>query len=402
MSATPSAFSSHRPVRTDDVRAAGCETLVDLLRFRVSQRPDFPVYRFLPGDRKPEQVITHRQLERRALGIATRIAEVAKPGERVLLLVPPGLDYVVAYYGCLYAGVIAVPAYPPHPRRPDPRVSAIAADCEPAAALTTRALLERLESWRGDDDRLRRLAWIAVDAAAEADVAPARTVTPADVAMLQYTSGSTASPRGVVLTHGNLMHNLALIKAAYPFAADDLGLFWLPPFHDMGLIGGILQPLHLGIGSVLMASATFLQRPLSWLDAISRYRATTTAAPNFAFDLCVERIKPEEIRGLDLSRWHTVFDGAEPIRAETIERFTRVFAQAGFRGDAFFPCYGLAEATLFVAGGPWGQGASTLDVSRDALEQKRIAPATAGDRLRLVASGAPADGQTVRIVDPDT
>ncbi len=398
-SPTPSA---HSPVRTDDVRAAGCRTLVHLLRFRVAERPDFPVYRFLPGDRKPEQSITHRQLDRRAMGVAARIAEVAKPGARVLLLVPPGLDYVAAYFGCLYAGVIAVPAYPPHPRRPDPRVSAIAADCEPAVALTTKSLLDRLESWRGDDERLRRLFWIAVDDTPESDASPQRSVDESDIAMLQYTSGSTAAPRGVVLTHRNLMHNLSLIRSAYPFAAADLGLFWLPPFHDMGLIGGVLQPLHLGIGSVLMASATFLQRPLSWLEAITTYGATTTAAPNFAFDLCVERIKPEEMRGLDLSRWHTVFDGAEPIRAETIERFTRAFAGVGFNRDAFFPCYGLAEATLFVAGGPWGQGASTLDVSRDALEQKRIAPATAGDRLRLVASGAPSDGQVVRVVDPST
>ena len=400
MRATPSSPASHQPVRTDDVRAAGCGTLVDLLRFRVAERPEFPVYRFLPGDRKAELIIHHRDLERRALGVAARIGAVARAGDRVLLLVPSGLDYVAAYFGCLYAGVVAVPAYPPHPRRPDPRVSAIAADCEPAVALTTRALLDRLESWRGDDERLRRLAWIAVDDTGDGTLSDARPVAPDDVAMLQYTSGSTATPRGVVLTHRNLMHNLSLIRAAYPFAADDLGLFWLPPFHDMGLIGGILQPLHLGIGSVLMASATFLQRPLSWLEAISSYRATTSAAPNFAFDLCVERIKPEEMRGLDLSRWHTVFDGAEPIRAETIERFTRTFAPAGFRGDAFFPCYGLAEATLFVAGGPWGQGASTLDVSRASLEEKRIAPATAGDRLRLVASGAPADGQVVRIVDP--
>ncbi|MEK7401012.1 MAG: aminotransferase class I/II-fold pyridoxal phosphate-dependent enzyme [Gemmatimonadota bacterium] len=387
-------------MRTDDVRAAGCRTLVDLLRLRIAERPDFQVYRFLPGDRKPVEAITHRQLELRALGVAARIAEVTKPGDRVLLLVPPGLDYLAAFFGCLYAGVIAVPAYPPHPRRPDPRVSAIASDCEPAAALTTKSLLERLESWRGDDERLRRLRWIAVDDPTEGDVSHARATTASDIAMLQYTSGSTAAPRGVVLTHANLLHNLSLIRAAYPVAVDDLALSWLPPFHDMGLIGGILQPMYLGIGSVLLASATFLQRPLSWLEATSTYRATSTAAPNFAFDLCVERIKPEEMRGLDLSCWHTVFDGAEPIRAETIERFTRAFAPAGFRSDAFFPCYGLAEATLFVAGGPWGQGASTLDVSRDALEQKRIAPATAGDRLRLVSSGAPAEGQIVRIVDP--
>lgn len=402
----PTSRPTPSPARSaDDVRAAGCATLVDLLRFRAESAPERVVYRFLPGEHKAEQRISYAALDRRAAAIAATIAETARPGERALLLIPPGLDYVAAYFGCLYAGVIAVPAYPPNPRRPDPRIPSIVADCAPVVALTTSTLLARLDQWRGGDERLGGLRWIAADelgdTAAQRLVAP---VAPDDVAMLQYTSGSTAAPKGVVLTHRNLLHNLSLIRAAFhvEHALDDVGVFWLPPFHDMGLIGGILQPCYVGRGAVLMSSATFLQRPLAWLEAMSAYRATTSAAPNFAFDLCVERIKPEELRGLDLSAWHTVFDGAEPIRAETIERFSRAFAEVGFRRDAFFPCYGLAEATLFVSGGPWGQGASVLDVSRSSLEEKRVAPATAGDRLRLVASGAPAAGQDVRIVDPDS
>lgn len=402
----PTSRPTPSPARSaDDVRAAGCATLVELLRFRAESAPERVVYRFLPGDHKAEQRISYAALDRRAAAIATSIAETARPGERALLLIPPGLDYVAAYFGCLYAGVIAVPAYPPNPRRPDPRIPSIVADCAPVVALTTSALLARLDQWRGGDERLGGLRWIAADqvedTAAQRLIAP---VAPDDVAMLQYTSGSTAAPKGVVLTHRNLLHNLSLIRAAFhvEHAPDDVGVFWLPPFHDMGLIGGILQPCYVGRGAVLMSSATFLQRPLAWLEAMSAYRATTSAAPNFAFDLCVERIKPEEMRGLDLSAWHTVFDGAEPIRADTIDRFSRAFAEFGFRRDAFFPCYGLAEATLFVSGGPWGQGASVLDVSRSSLEEKRVAPATAGDRLRLVASGAPATGQDVRIVDPDS
>ena len=364
------------------------------------------MYRFLPGDAKPEQRISYRDMDRRAKAVAARILETAKRGDRALLLVPPGLDYVAAYFGCLYAGVIAVPAYPPNPRRPDPRIPGIVGDCEPVVAITTTALLAKLDQWRGGDERLAALRWIAADQDPE-DAAAAWTdvgIHGADVAMLQYTSGSTAAPKGVVLTHRNLLRNLALIRSAFnvTHGSDDVGVFWLPPFHDMGLIGGILQPCYVGRGAVLMSSATFLQRPLVWLEAMSKYRATTSAAPNFAFDLCVERIKPEETRDLDLSAWHTVFDGAEPIRADTIDRFARTFADVGFRREAFFPCYGLAEATLFVAGGPWGDGPSSLDVSRTALEQKRVAPATAGDRLRLIASGAPASGQTVRIVDPDS
>ena len=388
----------------DDAVAARSRTLVELLRQRAERSPDRVVYRFIPGDTKPEQGITYRELDRRARSLATRIAETAEPGARALLLIPPGLDYVAAYFGCLYAGVVAVPAYPPNPRRPDPRISSIVRDCDPRVALTTGTLLARLDQWRGGDERLDHIRWIAADDSSDSPDAWREPVLAGDtVAMLQYTSGSTAAPRGVVLTHHNLLHNLSLIRSAFPVThgPDDVGVFWLPPFHDMGLIGGILQPCYVGRGAVLMSSATFLQRPLSWLDAMSRYRATTSAAPNFAFDLCVERVKPEEIRALDLSAWHTVFDGAEPIRAETIDRFSAAFAPAGFRREAFFPCYGLAEGTLFVSGGPWGQGPSTLDVSRAALEEKTVRPARAGDRLRLVSSGAPARGQLVRIVDPE-
>ena len=389
---------------SDDARAAGCGTLVELLRYRAESSPDRVVYRFLPGESKPEQRITYAELHRRAEGMAARIAETARPGDRALLLIPAGLEYVAAYFACLYAGVIAVPAYPPNPRRPDPRIPGIVADCDPAVAITTGALLSRLDSWRGGDERLAALHWIAVDEGSTSAAGFDRPAAPNDVAMLQYTSGSTATPKGVMLTHRNLLHNLGLIRSVFrvAHAADDVGVFWLPPFHDMGLIGGILQPCYVGRGAVLMSSATFLQRPLSWLEAMSTYRATTSAAPNFAFDLCVERIKPEDMRGLDLSAWHTVFDGAEPIRAETIERFARTFADVGFRREAFLPCYGLAEATLFVSGGPWGQGPSLLDVSRSALEKKRVGSARAGDRLRLVSSGATAPGQEVRIVDPET
>jgi 8-amino-7-oxononanoate synthase len=404
------ASSSTRPrlAADDDARTAGCETLVDLLRFRAETSPDRIVYRFLPGDNKAEQRITYRELDRRAKALSVRVSETAKRGDRALLLIPPGLDYVAAYFGCMYAGVIAVPAYPPNPRRPDPRIPSIVGDCEPVVALTTTALLSKLDQWRGGDDRLRSgtLRWLVADEDFLEDAGSWRDrgIAGSDVAMLQYTSGSTAAPKGVVITHRNLLHNLSLIRSAFSVAhgPEDVGVFWLPPFHDMGLIGGILQPCYLGRGAVLMSSATFLQRPLSWLEALSKYRATTSAAPNFAFDLCVERTKPEEMRGLDLSAWHTVFDGAEPIRADTIDRFARAFAETGFRREAFFPCYGLAEATLFVSGGPWGHGPYSLDVSRDALEQKRVAPATAGDRLRLISSGAPTTGQTVRIVDPDT
>lgn len=385
--------------------AAHCGTLVELLRLRAKENGSQGAYRFLPGEKRGEQRITYGELDRRARSLAVSISERAKIGDRVLLLVPPGLDYIASYFGCLYAGVIAVPAYPPNPRRPDARIPAIVDDCAPVLAITTGALHAKLESWRGESERLESIGWVTVDeAGGDADQWTQTSVGPDSVAMLQYTSGSTAMPKGVMLTHRNLMHNLSLIHDAFSVAdaPDDVGVFWLPPFHDMGLIGGILEPCYLGRSVVLMPSATFLQRPLSWLEAMSQYKVSTSAAPNFAFDLCVDRIKPEETRGLDLSGIRTIFHGAEPIRADTIERFSRAFGDIGFRRDAFLPCYGLAEASLFVSGGTWGQGPYTLDVSRAGLEQKRVEQARAGDRLRLVSSGAPAPGQEIRIVDTES
>ena len=393
------------PLSDSDRRATSARTLVDLLRVRATEDGSRGAYRFLPGEKRGEQRITYAQLDEKARALAVAIADRAKTGDRALLLVPPGLDYIAAYFGCLYAGVIAVPAYPPNPRRPDARIPAIVEDCDPSIAITTNALFSRLEAWRGDSDRLASLAWLTVDdVRVDAGHWKEPSVEPTDVAMLQYTSGSTATPKGVMLTHRNLMHNLSLIRAAFSVAdaPDDVGVFWLPPFHDMGLIGGILEPCYLGRSVVLMPSATFLQRPLSWLEAMSHYRVSTSAAPNFAFDLCVDRIKPEEVRGLDLSGVRTIFHGAEPIRADTIDRFVRAFGDVGFQREAFLPCYGLAEASLFVSGGTWARGPYTLDVSRAGLEHKRVEQARAGDRLRLVSSGAPASGQDVRIVDVET
>ena len=405
MAASSSIKVATPPLSVSDRRAASSRTLLELLRVRATENGERNAYRFLPGEKRGEQRISYAELDERARALAVAIAERARTGDRVLLLVPAGLDYIAAYFGCLYAGVIAVPAYPPNPRRPDARIPAIVEDCQPSVAITTTALRSRLEAWRGDSERLASLAWITIDDV-RADAAQWRqpAVEPNDVAMLQYTSGSTATPKGVMLTHRNLMHNLSLIRAAFSVAdaPDDVGVFWLPPFHDMGLIGGILEPCYLGRSVVLMPSATFLQRPLSWLEAMSHYKVSTSAAPNFAFDLCVDRIKPEETRGLDLSGVRTIFHGAEPIRADTIDRFSRAFEDLGFRRDAFLPCYGLAEASLFVAGGTWSRGPYSLDVSRTGLEHKRVEQARAGDRLRLVSSGAPAPGQEVRIVDVET
>jgi 8-amino-7-oxononanoate synthase len=390
----------------DDARDAGVQTLVDLLEYRASRQPSDTVFRFINSDGGEEATLTFATLHRRARAIAAHLGEHVIPGDRVVLLVPPGLEYVAAYFGCLYAGVVAVPAYPPNPRRADPRVARIVADCGARVALVSDAFMARLDGWLALSPELSALTWLDAGRLADGDAASWRapSVTGPSLAMLQYTSGSTGDPRGVMLTHANLLHNSAVIHRVSEHRPHDNGVFWLPPFHDMGLIGGILQPIYAGLSAALMAPATFLQRPMRWLEAMSRYRATTSGAPNFAYDLCVERIGDAERETLDLSAWRTSFNGAEPIRADTIERFSQAFAVSGLRRDVILPCYGLAEGTLLVSGGPAERPARVMMADRRRLESGELRPPdeSGTSPIALVASGQPVADQTVAIVDPDT
>ena len=395
---------SQNELLQDDARDAGVATLVELLDYRAARHPHDIVFRFLSGDGVEDGVLTFEALRDRAQSIAAALGEYASPGDRVVLLVPPGLEYVASFFGCLYAGVVAVPAYPPNPRRADPRVHGIIADSEARVALVHASLAARLESWLALGGAPSGVRWIDVSSLKHESVG-ARTVTPtaSDLAMLQYTSGSTGDPRGVMLTHANLLHNSAVIHRVSEHRAGDSGVFWLPPFHDMGLIGGIVAPVYAGRPAALMAPATFLQRPLRWLEAMARYRATTSGAPNFAYDLCVDRTTEAERASLDLSAWRTSFNGAEPVRADTIARFEAAFAVSGLRPNVVLPCYGLAESTLFVSGGPAEQPLTTRVTSRRALEEGRIdAPSAGEESTLLAASGEPAREHDVRVVDPDT
>jgi acyl-CoA synthetase (AMP-forming)/AMP-acid ligase II len=344
--------SSHEQLQ-DDARAQGIVSLVELLAYRAERQPDDVVFRFVSGDGTEEDRLTFAELRRRALEIAAGLRAYADPGDRVVLLVPPGLEYVAAFFGCLCAGAVAMPAYTPNPRRSDPRVHRIIADSRAKVALVHSSLATRLESWLALGDAPPQVRWLDVSELRGASgIASLGAASGADLAMLQYTSGSTGEPRGVMLTHANLLHNSSVIHRVSAHRPGDNGVFWLPPFHDMGLIGGIVQPVYAGLPSTLMAPATFLQRPLVWLEAMSKYRATTSGAPNFAYDLCVERTTEEERASVDLSAWRTSFNGAEPVRADTIARFVEAFAVSGLRRSVIVPCYGLAEATLIVSGGP--------------------------------------------------
>ncbi len=389
----------------DDARAAGVRTLVELLEHRAATHAGRSAFRFLSSDGQEEATLTYDGLAQRARSIAVRLAEHIVPGDRVLLLIPPGLDYVAAFFGCLYAGAIAVPSYPPNPRRADARVARIATDSGARVVLAPTAFLARLDSWLELTPELRSIVWLDEGALSIADPQQWRG-RPADgsaLAMLQYTSGSTGDPRGVMLAHANLLHNSAIIHRVCAHRPDDKLVFWLPPFHDMGLIAGIVQPVYAGLPALLMAPASFIQRPMLWLETMSRYGATLSSAPNFAYDLCVERSTPEERAALDLSAWRASFNGAEPVRADTLARFASAFAGAGLGEHVVMPCYGLAEATLFVSGGPQQEAPVAVAADRRRLEEGELrAPGESASAVTLVASGTPASEQLLVIVDPDT
>jgi amino acid adenylation domain-containing protein len=361
------------------------QLLTDVLRARAEERRESLAYLFLHNGEEQEERLSYGELDRRARSIAAGLQRDGLVGERALLLYPPGLDFIAAFWGCLYAGVVAVPAYPPRSSRTLPRLRAIARDARPAAALTTAEILTQVQGFADAMPEAAPIRWRATDMTQELE--PAEHWTPLalkgdDLAFLQYTSGSTATPKGVMVSHANLVHNEEMVRRAFRQSERSIVVGWLPVYHDMGLIGNVLQPLFVGGSCVLMSPASFLQRPRRWLEAISRFRATTSGGPNFAYDLCVRKISVGEREGLDLSSWEVAFNGAEPVRAETLDRFVAAFAPHGFRREAFYPCYGLAEATLFAAGGRGGEPPSVLTVRAADLEYGRAVSAAAAEAAR--------------------
>ena len=384
-------------------------TLVDLLQMRASATGDKQAFQFISGHGGDDHGMTYRDLHERAMAIGGELQTLAARGERALLLFPPGLDFITAFFGCLYAGIVAVPAAPPGRNRMTSSVEAIFEASNPSLILSTSAHRKVAEQSYARLSRLTERPWISIDHVSNDRGRLWRDpgVDGQQTAFLQYTSGSTSSPKGVVLTHENLMQNAAMIQQAFNNTPDGHGVFWLPLYHDMGLIGGVLQPVYCGGPCTLLAPAAFLQRPALWLETISRLRATVSGGPDFAYDLCVRKISAEEREKIDLSSWKVAFTGAERIRAETINRFAETFASCGFRREAIFPCYGLAEATLMVSGGPRQTSPSILRVRADALSRNQIEEVSTDDAgsteaRTLVGCGRCMDGQKVVIADPET
>ncbi|MBW4689760.1 MAG: AMP-binding protein [Komarekiella atlantica HA4396-MV6] len=382
---------------------ADCSTLVDLLCWRSLQQNERQVYIFLRDGEVEEFHLTYKQLDSQARAIGALLQSMGAHGERALLLYPPGFEFITAFFGCLYAGVIAVPAYPPRRNQKVSRLQAIVANSQAKFLLTTASELVNIESRLPQNLELIGLHRLATDNL-NSNLAlewQQPNLSESTIAFLQYTSGSTGTPKGVIVTHRNLLHNEQLVKIAFGHTEKSIIAGWLPLFHDMGLIGNVLQPLYLGVPCILMSPVAFLQKPVRWLQAISRYKATTSGGPNFAYDLCVDKITASQRESLDLSSWDVAFNGAEPIRAETLKRFAATFKPCGFRWEAFYPCYGMAETTLFVSGSLKTAPPIFYPVNKAALEQNQVLASAADDSdLQTIVGCGMTMFDKIVIVDP--
>lgn len=372
--------------------------LVNLLRYRAEESANKTAYTFLKDGEYELGSSTYSQIDEKARAIAAMLQSNYTAGQRALLVFNPGLDYIAAFWGCLYAGIVAVPAYPPQSRKHDAgRLDAIIQDAGIDIVLTGLDILETIQTCLSDQHSLLIMDEIPLNAAHNW-LKP--SINSNQLAFLQYTSGSTAQPKGVMISHANLLHNLAIISRCLQYTADDIMVSWLPPYHDMGLIAGILSPIYNGAQAIGMSPQAFLQSPFRWLKTISDYRATLSGAPNFAYEHCIKNITAAQKQQLDLSTWRVAANGAETVRANTIENFYTYFASCGLSRQTLFPCYGLAESTVYVSG---KSECTPLKISRRQLELNLVAPPeNPDDEKIIVSSGIPAFEQQLCIVDPAT
>ncbi|MEC4895943.1 MAG: fatty acyl-AMP ligase [Oscillatoria sp. PMC 1051.18] len=381
------------------------ETLVDRLRQRAAAQPEKRVYTFVREEGIEADSLNYKQLDQQAQAIASQLQSLGEIGDRALLLYPPGLDFIAAFFGCLYAGVVAVPGCPPKANQSLSRIKAIATDANPRFVLTTKSLSTHHERWRSQLPELAALPWLETDAIAPEGRQQWQppVLNPQSLALLQYTSGSTGTPKGAMVTHANLLINCEDLDRGWKHDPDSIIVSWLPTFHDLGLIYGVIEPLYKGCSAYLMSPMSFLLRPSRWLQVISQYQATHSAAPNFAYDLCVRKIKPQERSRLNLTTWRMALNGAEPVRASVLKEFAQTFAPCGFDLSAFCPGYGLAEATLKVAAVPQKDPPHFYAVDSEALKQNQVKPPQADRPVQtLVGCGRSEIDTQIRIVDPQT
>ncbi|MEC9093032.1 MAG: AMP-binding protein, partial [Planctomycetota bacterium] len=378
--------------------------LVDQLNYWVEVKPENRAFGYLSDGENVTQTWTYAQLVVRAQSIAAELKNRKLKGQRVLLLYPPCIEFIEAVVGCQFAGAIPVPAFPPRKSRNGGRIDLIAKDADAKLVLTNRDTISRMEMMLDETECLKEIPILASEEIPSdlADEYRPVAIKPGDVGLLQYTSGSTGSPKGVVLTHGNLIENCKMITHAFQIFDGGSGISWLPTYHDMGLVGGILNPLFIGCSSHLLPPLTFLAKPVRWLKAISELKATVSGGPNFAYQLCVDKVSEEEMEGLDLSLWEVAFNGAEPVRSSTLNAFNEKFARVGFRPKAHYPCYGMAETTLLVTGGHKQDQPDIRCFDRVELDKYKAVPVDGQNGRELVGCGHTQPGETIVIVDPNT
>ncbi|MGD1704288.1 fatty acyl-AMP ligase [Dapis sp. BLCC M229] len=384
-------------------------TILDILNHRSQNLPDQIAYKFLPDGKTESGSLTYQQLNTQVRAIAAHLQSFITPGDRILVVYPytAGLEFIASFFGCICAGAIAVTSNPPLNTDAIAKLQERVESSEPKAILTTESFLREIQEKLAKNPdlapKLKHLPWIATDKILFSEAPKWREpkIDPDTLAFFQYTSGSTGKPKGVMVTHGNILHNSEIIYQSFEHSPESQGVIWLPMFHDMGLIGGVIQPLYGGFPVTLMSPVALIQKPIRWLEAISQYKATTSGGPNFAYDLVSRQVTPEQLKNLDLSSWSVAFSGAEPVRAATLERFAKTFAPCGFRQEAFYPCYGMAETTLFISGGTKTKAPVIKYVDGEALAENRVL--VGGEKSRAVVScGWGWLGDEIVIVDPES
>ncbi|KAB8321171.1 AMP-binding protein [Tolypothrix campylonemoides VB511288] len=380
--------------------------LVELLRYRALHQSNQTAFTFLQDEEGLESTLTYQQLDAKARSIAVYLQNISTPGERILLLYPPGLDYIAAFFGCLYAELIAIPLYAPRNNRKMSRIQSIMEDSQAQIALTNNQSLINVQTLLNHAPDLKKLQWLATDKIDEnlAEQWESKSVSSVSIAYLQYTSGSTSTPKGVMISHENALCNSAEIAISWTTGPDSILVSWLPHFHDFGQIYGVIQPIYNGFPCIFMSPASFTQKPIRWLKAISDYKATHSGAPNFAYDLCTDKIKLEQRENLDLSSWKVTVNGAEPVRKQTLEKFYQAFAPYGFRWSTFYLGYGLAEATLKVSSAKKNDLPTILTVQADSLAKNLVVEASEDEQFvkTLVGCGSIVSNAKVVIVDTES
>ena len=394
------------PIPGDLQLQPGKATIVAVLRLRAMAHPGKRAFTFLEDGSGTEESITFAELEIQSRKVATRLHELGLKNTKVLLFYPSGLEFITAFFGCLYAGVIPVPAYPPRKNRLLRRIHAIAANCGAVSILTTDGIARSLERNFSDDPLLNKLSWHSTESWSSSGQPMQDFDEPGfeEVAFLQYTSGSTGDPKGVMVSHRNIMFNLRSLQIFFRITNEDVLVNWVPQFHDLGLIFGVLETVFAGIHAILISPVTFISDPFFFLQTISRFRATICGQPDFAFNLCVDKTNEVQRSSIDLSSLHAFYSGAEPVRKSTFERFASAFSAAGLKPEALFPAYGMAESTLIITGIDPNTRPFYLPVIASELEQHRVVPASAGDAdIRWITSnGKPNMDTSILIADPDT